>query len=97
MSRDGLHEMLAADWPATGKEIAIHDGRTGKSKPDPSRLKTGKLNPFHPALPFLERSLFRSGDHGMDPLFGAFLGSTASKNVSIVFLTDEDMLTKMMY
>ena len=53
-------------------------------------------NPIHLALPFLERSLFRSGDHGMDPLFGAFLGSTASKNVSIVFLTDEDMLTKMM-
>ena len=32
----------------------------------------------------------------MDPPFGAFLRSTASKNVSIVFLTDEDMLTKMM-
>ena len=31
----------------------------------------------------------------MDPLFGAFLGSTASKNVSMVFLTDEDILTKM--
>ena len=30
----------------------------------------------------------------MDTLFGAFLGSTASKNVSIIFLTDEDMLTK---
>ena len=42
MSRDGFHEMLAADWPATSKEIAIH-GRTGKSKPDPSRLKAGKI------------------------------------------------------
>ena len=39
------------------REIAIH-GRTGKSKPDPSRLKAGKLNPFHPALPFLERSFW---------------------------------------
>ena len=38
MSRDGFHEMLAADWPATSKEIAIH-GRTGKSKPD----KSGKI------------------------------------------------------
>ena len=62
MSRDGFHEMLAADWPATSKEIAIH-GRTGKSKPDPPLLKAGKLKPVHPALPFLERSLFRSGDH----------------------------------
>ena len=42
-----------------------------------------------------KRFSFRTGDHGMDPLFGAFLRSTASKNVSIVFLTDEDMLTKL--
>ena len=42
MSRDGFHEMVAVDLASTGKEIAKH-GRMGKSKPDPSRLKAGKL------------------------------------------------------
>ena len=32
----------------------------------------------------------------MDPLYGAFLGSTAPKNVSIVFLTDRGYADKMM-
>ena len=59
-----------------------------------AQIATGKLKPVPSRSSFLERSLFRSGDHGMDPFFGAFLGSTASKNASIVFLTDEDMLTK---
>ena len=38
MSHDGFHEMVAADWPATGEEIAMQ-GRTEKSKPDPFRRK----------------------------------------------------------
>ena len=38
MSRDGFHEMLAADWPATGKEIAIH-----------GRIEREHRNPIHPA------------------------------------------------
>ena len=30
MSRDGFHEMVAADWPATGKEIVIHAERENR-------------------------------------------------------------------
>ena len=42
MARDGFHEMLVADWPATGKEITIH-GQAGNLKADPSHLKAGIL------------------------------------------------------
>ena len=62
MSRDGFHEMLAADWPATSKEIAIH-GRTGKSKPDPSRLKAGKLKPVPSRSSFFRKKFILAGGH----------------------------------
>ena len=42
MSRDGFHGMLAADWPATSKENAIH-GRTGKIETRSIPLKSGKI------------------------------------------------------
>ena len=60
MSRDGFHEMLAADWPTTSKEIAIH-GRTGKSKPDPSRLKAGKLKPVPSRSSFFRKKFISIG------------------------------------
>ena len=54
--------MLAADWPATSKEIAIH-GRTGKSKPDPSRLKAGKLKPVPSRSSFFRKKFILAGGH----------------------------------
>ena len=52
MSRDAFHEMLAADWPATGKEIGIpwpnEKIETGSI---PLNLTRENWNPFHPALP----------------------------------------------
>ena len=71
MSRDGFHEMLAADWPATSKEIAIH-GRTGKSKPDPSRLKAGKLKPVPSRSSFFRKKFISSGWPWHGPLLWSF-------------------------
>ena len=71
MSRDGFHRMLAADWPAASKEIAIH-GRTGKSKPDPSRLKAGKLKPVQYGSSFFRKKFISIGWPWHGPLIWSF-------------------------